>query len=73
MGVIRENVTEGREDLSRFVIHLTRNDKRDFSNGGTARENFLNILEQKEIKAFRPHCLYNKKIKDLSKSAPSNV
>jgi hypothetical protein len=29
----------GREDVSRFVIHLTRNDKMDFQNGSTARNN----------------------------------
>jgi hypothetical protein len=34
----------GREDVSRFVIHLTRNDKQDFRNGGSARKNFLKIL-----------------------------
>jgi hypothetical protein len=57
----------GREDVSRFVIHLTRNDKQDFSNGGSARNNFLKILVQRHIRAFSPHCLFNKKLEQNEK------
>jgi hypothetical protein len=48
----------GREDVSRFVIHLTRNDKQDFSNGGSARKNFLKSLVERHIRAYSPHCLW---------------
>lgn len=56
----------GRDDLSPFVVHLTRNDKVEFSNGGTASENLWAILKGKTILAVRPHCIYNKEIKKLS-------
>ena len=47
MAVDRSNVTEGREDYSRFVVHLTRTDKADFTNGSTARDNFVSIGQGK--------------------------
>ena len=55
----RDRAVEGRNDLSRFVAHLTRDDRADFPDGGqTARENFKGIVEDREILAFRPHCLH---------------
>jgi hypothetical protein len=63
----RGTALDGREDVSRFVIHLTRNDKADFENGGTARGNFIKILKSRSIQAIRPHCLFNKKIEKSEK------
>jgi hypothetical protein len=58
----------GREDVSRFVIHLTRNDKEDFSDGASARANFLKIMTDQKIRALQPHCLFNKKLDGLAES-----
>jgi hypothetical protein len=53
----------GREDISRFVIHLTRDDRKTFETGGaTARENFQAIIQERRIRAFLPHCLHGKHI-----------
>jgi len=49
-----------REDLSRFLVHLTR----DY--GGTpARSNLINILKVKKIYARNAHCLVMHKIKKM--------
>src|SRR4051794_21177421 len=54
---------EKRRDISPFFIHLTRDSRKTFpSHGGTAEENFLSILDDKKIRAYRPHGLYGKKI-----------
>lgn len=53
---------EGRSDLSRFVVHLTRDDTRDFSDGASAPDNFGAIVESRTIIAAKPHCLHWKKI-----------
>jgi len=60
------HVTEQREDVSRFVIHLTRDDRGDFTHGASARKNFLRILKEQKIIGFRPHCLHSAKLKMLS-------
>ncbi len=31
MSNAKKNATKGRDDISRFVVHLTRDDKNDFS------------------------------------------
>jgi hypothetical protein len=62
-----EKPISGRDDISRFIVHLTRDDRHTFTNGSTAHENFLAILKAREILATRPHCLFNEKIKTLSK------
>jgi len=54
----RTTVAEKREDLSRFIVHLTRDDRRDFTHGATARQNFLSIYQDKVIRSYRPHCLH---------------
>ncbi|MFA6980917.1 MAG: hypothetical protein WC209_16455 [Ignavibacteriaceae bacterium] len=59
------NATSKREDYSRFIVHLTRNDTATFKNGATARENFISILKSRKIIATRPQCLYNKKLQDM--------
>jgi hypothetical protein len=43
MVVSRQNVTDNRTDISRFMVHLTRDD-RDQENGQPARANFESIL-----------------------------
>lgn len=59
-------VAEKREDLSRFIVHLTRDDRKDFPDGGaTAKGNFLTIYRQKAIRSFRPHCLHMHKLARL--------
>lgn len=56
------NAIKGREDISRFVVHLTRDDSQDFSDGGTAEENFRAIIEDRRIGAYQPHCIHSKEI-----------
>lgn len=56
-------VTERREDFSRYMVHLTRDDREATEwHGMTARENFDNILLHLEIAALAPHCLHRKKV-----------
>src|SRR5262249_26568253 len=55
----------GREDISRFVVHLTRDDRDDNRRGGTARNNLFSILEDRSILALNPHCLFNPAVKGL--------
>ena len=55
---------EGRTDLSRFVVHLTRDDTQDFAYGATATENFSSIVKERKIRAIQPHCLHGSKIPD---------
>src|SRR5258708_7347548 len=66
-------VTELREDVSRFVVHLTRDDRKDFTGGGKAKANFLAILNEKKILAARPHCLHHAKVKDTPQEKSFNV
>lgn len=61
-----QNASGKREDFSRFIVHLTRDDTDTFKNGSSARENFISILKSKEILCSRPHCLYNKQLTKLS-------
>ena len=56
----------GREDISRFIVHLTRDDSDDFSEGGaTARSNFLSITKSRRIIAYRPHCLHSRRLSEV--------
>lgn len=50
---------EKREDISRFVVHLTRDDTETFTNGATARANFITIMDEKRIAAMSAHCLHH--------------
>ena len=61
----RTTVAEKREDLSRFIVHLTRDDRRDFKHGQTARQNFISIYEDKTIRPYRAHCLHKHKVEAL--------
>ena len=59
----RPEVTEHREDISRYMVHLTRDDTDQ--NGGPARDNFLGILASETIAAYRPHCLHAGQLPDV--------
>jgi hypothetical protein len=61
-------VMEYRKDISRFMVHLTRDDRGTDENGATARDNFLNILASRTIGAYRPHCLHTKRLPDAHRS-----
>jgi hypothetical protein len=61
----REIALSGREDVSRFMVHLTRDDREDYSHGGTARANLLSILREKRISAISPHCTFNRSVEKL--------
>lgn len=61
----RENVTEHREDISRFIVHLTRDDTETFEDGKTARNNFQSILKEKKIRPYLAHCLHKHKLHDI--------
>ena len=61
----RSDITLQREDISKFVVHLTRDDTKDFGeDGSSGRENLTSILDQRTIRAFRPHCLHKKLLPD---------
>ena len=49
-----------REDISRFLVHLTR----DYDSS-TARDNLINILKTKTIYARNAHCLFTHNIKNM--------
>lgn len=49
-----------RDDISRFVVHLTRNYK-----GESPRNNLINILEDRVIEARTAHCLFSPLFKSL--------
>ena len=58
----RQGSLDDRNDLSRFVVHLTRDDRDDYDNGLTARKNFDGIAEERTILALHPHCLHKEQI-----------
>ena len=62
----KEIALSGREDVSRFMVHLTRDDRKDYKNGATARKNLLGILHDQKILALAPHCLFNPRIAKLT-------
>jgi hypothetical protein len=55
----------GREDVSRFMVHLTRDDRDDYSDGASARANLRSILSEQRIRALSPHCTFNRKLAKL--------
>jgi hypothetical protein len=74
MGNVKaQNAARSREDLSRFVVHLTRDDRDTFAEGGKpARRNFLSIITERTVHPYQPHCLFNKKLLALPKSIRSS-
>jgi hypothetical protein len=63
----REIALSGREDVSRFMVHLTRDDRDEYSDGGTAKSNLLAILRERRLRAIAAHCTHNKRIEKLPK------
>ena len=67
VNMARSFATSGREDISQFIVHLTRDDRDTFDAGGsTARRNFLAIMKSRKIIAVRPHCLFNRRLEELT-------
>ncbi len=63
------DVVEQREDISRFVVHLTRDDTADFTKGGaTAEDNLRSILRERRILALRAHCLHAQRLAEVPKA-----
>lgn len=60
MSLTRPELTEYRDDISRFMVHLSRDSRYDrgIVNGGTAENNLGRILEGKNIIALKAHCLH---------------
>ena len=57
-----------REDLSQYLVHLTRDNKNHFPlTGKNAYQTFSNILEQKQIKARRVLCMH---MNEVTKEPP---
>jgi hypothetical protein len=54
-----------RSDLSDYIVHLCRDDRESFPGGSPARKNFISIAKVKEIRAYKPHCLFVNEIKKL--------
>ena len=63
MARARDRAVEGRNDLSRFVVHLTRDDTGERNGGETARQHFDGIAGERKIRARRPHCLHMDRIR----------
>jgi hypothetical protein len=49
---------EIREYLAGCFVHLTRDDSNTDPNGQSALANFKSILDERMIRAIRPHCLH---------------
>ena len=60
-----EDAMRKREDISRFMVHLTRDDETEWPEGvgGTARKNFEEILDDGAIFPIKPHCLHGRLIR----------
>jgi hypothetical protein len=61
-GMTKEDAIAGREDVSRFMVHLTRDDSNDHHGGKTARKNLIRILAKTRILAVNPHCFFNNRL-----------
>ena len=57
--------TRDRGDLSRYMVHLTRDDSNTYPGGQSAEKNFTAILDDLEIRAYGAHCLHVKQVKAL--------
>lgn len=68
MADAKSRAVEGRGDISRFVVHLTRDDRKDFPRGGaSAAENFDSIVRERRVRAYIPHCLHKERIPENRK------
>ena len=54
-----------RDDLSRYMVHLTRDDRNTYPGGQSAEKNFAAILDDLEIQACGAHCLHSRQVKAL--------
>jgi hypothetical protein len=61
----KESAIAEREDISQFVVHLTR-DLTDFVEDIPAIDNFVSILKSRRIEARNRHCLYGDAIETMS-------
>jgi hypothetical protein len=53
-----------RHDISRFMVHMTRDNRFDFGDKGkSARASFISIWNDLKIRARRAHCLHREKLK----------
>jgi hypothetical protein len=64
----KTNVADKRQDVSHFVVHLTR-DAIPANPATTARQNLMKILTDRKIEARNPHCYHNLRLAEL----PQNV
>ena len=64
----KAEAVKDRSDISRFVVHLTRDDSKDFDDGATALDNFSNIIDERKIVALQPHCLHGSRIPNKMKN-----
>lgn len=70
--VNRSNVRERREDLSRFIVHLTKDidpdmfEEYDGKKTIPARHNLISILRSTRIEARNYHCILNNKMTGIS-------
>jgi hypothetical protein len=69
----KEAALVGREDVSRFVVHLTRDDRGERSDGASARGNLRNIVKVRTISALEPHCFFNRQIGQLPRPFRAKV
>lgn len=60
-----DGAVSGREDLSRYLVHLTRDTVGEFGMQTDARTNFDSILTSRVILARKPHCMFNRKLASL--------
>jgi len=73
--VNKHNVSDNRADLSRFVIHLTRDDVPHELDElldvtpQSACKKLLSILKGKRIEASNPHCVHGKRLNELPQGA----
>jgi hypothetical protein len=58
----KQAMIEKRADISKLVVHLTRDDSATFPRGADAESNFLSILADQEVTAHRAHSLYAKQV-----------
>ena len=65
MHIGAEQVMRKRNDLSRYMVHLTRDNKADFGKDGrSARGTFIAIWNSLKIRARKAHCLHRRRIKE---------
>ena len=56
----------GRDDISPFLVHLTRDNSESHPDGKSARKNLVSIYNTERVRATGHHCLYSHEIRKLS-------